>query len=498
VVDLTEEDKDTPDAVMGTNPTAAVKLEENARLYLVSTQDQSATFSRQNRSNDNPDSAANGAILGQNLESTADAALRQDEIETASPDRIQATLQSPLPEVTVSAMTKEARPDDSPARNQDGNPALPVECLSETDNVGSDTNIGSGRDTSTDTNSAEELPALVSSPTNTAKDSGAPKLTPEVKKEETKRDVKKKRLNVYAKYKDRYLLQRHSPEGIGRLGGGHQETYPKPSQWGDKIWKDKRLIRDYPFPKSLSEADLEDYEELDMDTFQYTCYNGEWNINAPKYAGQPFAAVTGMPSHYQQSGHAFPVFVRRARGKSKLLGWEYVGNYKAVSIEEDSDFFWESAQNYSLGSKSLIAGKVLKSSKAENGYGRHMLDRWKEILKDELEKDDSPAAPVYLAENREPTAVEKYEKLPPLAARARALGFHCEISDEELVNVLVRLDEFHSQRAIQFVEHDERIYEWCKGGRTNHDAEGKPVCKTKKEPAKAGDWYNWAEQNMLM
>ena len=263
------------------------------------------------------------------------------------------------------------------------------------------------------------------------------------------------------------------------------------------------MIRDYPFPKHLDEEDLEDGMELNMDDFSYMTYNDLWNVDAPKYAGQPFAAVTGVRPCFLTTGHAFPVFMRRSRNKrgvktSALLGWEYVGNYKVVTPGEDNDVFWESAENYSLANKDYIAGKILKSSKAEGGYGRLILSHWRNEISKALAEDTSPAAPLYTVEGREPTSAEKDEKRPSLAARARALNFTPQMPDEAFVTVLVRLDEYHQQLPIKFVEYDERIYNWCLGGKTTRDASGKFIKNTHKEPAKAGDWYNWAEQNMLM
>lgn len=199
---------------------------------------------------------------------------------------------------------------------------------------------------------------------------------------------------------------------------------------------------------------------------------------------------------------------RDAAISAPKLGWEYVGNYKVVTPGSNRDF-WESAENYGPASRQLIEKKVLKSSKARNGYGRVVLDRWRDKLTKVLEDDDkkkdksgnlspSEPGPKYMVENREPTAAEKDEKPPCQASRVRALSFRPDMPDEEFVTILMRLDEYHGQIAIEFVEYDERIYEWCEGGKTTRDAEGKLVRDTHQDPAKAGDWYNWAEQHMLM
>ena len=75
------------------------------------------------------------------------------------------------------------------------------------------------------------------------------------------------------------------------------------------------------------------------------------------------------------------------------------------------------------------------------------------------------------------------------------------MSDVDLIHLLVEIDEFHEFRIIEFVEYDERIYEWCLAGgagRTTHDAKGNMVAETGREPAQAGDWYRHAEANGLM
>ena len=71
--------------------------------------------------------------------------------------------------------------------------------------------------------------------------------------------------------------------------------------------------------------------------------------------------------------------------------------------------------------------------------------------------------------------------------------------DQLMVEAIVNVAKALGKKTVaEFVEYDERIYDWCLGGKTTHDANGESVEKTGKEPAKAGDWYNWAEQKMLM
>ena len=100
-----------------------------------------------------------------------------------------------------------------------------------------------------------------------------------------------------------------------------------------------------------------------------------------------------------------------------------------------------------------------------------------------------------MKEKREPTEDEIRAKRPSIAARAQALNFSPTMSDKALVDLLVNLDEYYILIAIQFVEYDERIYEYCKGRKTNKDRLGR---SNKKQPAKAGNWYDFAEQHMMM
>jgi hypothetical protein len=255
---------------------------------------------------------------------------------------------------------------------------------------------------------------------------------------------------------------------------------------------------------------LQDFEATEAVHFTYACYNSLWQPNGPQYAGQPTAAVSGVPQYFKESGHPFPVFMKRSltrrdsNSEGPTLGWEYVGNYKVtktLDAMEEHDAFWESARNFSKASKREIARKHYEST----GYGRDQLVRWRSRLTEELERDPSPAAaPQDFMERRCSTKNEVKEKPPSMAARARALGFHPNMDNLKLSELLVELDEFHGQILIAFVEYDERIYEYCKGIKTKgiksfkrKNGQGKPV-RVGEEPAKAQDWYNFAETYRLM
>jgi hypothetical protein len=143
---------------------------------------------------------------------------------------------------------------------------------------------------------------------------------------------------------------------------------------------------------------------------------------------------------------------------------------------------------------------VLKSSKAAKGdaYGREQLGKWRQTLTNELLIDLTPAGPHHMIERRQPTEDERKDKRTPLAARARALEFKPEMSDEALSKLMVELDEYHKRISINFVEYDERIYEYCKEGKTNKTRAGKQIRlgDNEGESAKAIDWYNFHDQQV--
>eukprot|EP00957_Ditylum_brightwellii_P000019 1284-Ditylum_brightwellii.AAC.1 len=120
-------------------------------------------------------------------------------------------------------------------------------------------------------------------------------------------------------------------------------------------------------------------------------------------------------------------------------------------------------------------------SASGNTYGRRSLDHWKEFLDQELAKE----------QQGEPGCTS-------LCARVRNLGYRQGISDKDLIEILVEIDEFYGQEIIEFVEYDERIYEYCKKGPTTRNSEGNSQAKAGGNLAKAGDWYNFANMNMLM
>ena len=130
--------------------------------------------------------------------------------------------------------------------------------------------------------------------------------------------------------------------------------------------------------------------------------------------------------------------------------------------------------------KKKMLSDIVKSLKNPGGTWNVSVTRWKQKLNDELAKDSS--APAINSAS--------------LAARARALGYHEDMSLEDMASsVLLKLNEFYADKVIRFVEYDETVYEYIKEGETTRNAEGK-----KRRPgeacAKASDWYRILDQRV--
>lgn len=284
-----------------------------------------------------------------------------------------------------------------------------------------------------------------------------------VKEEKTYRDLC---VADHRKYGDRHLLVRGTG-GIGRLGGGHVDTFPKPSKNHPRL---QTVIGD----------------------LTVGCYSDIWQgYVAPQFAGSD-GFVDWVPEKVED-GKEIALFMRRsltkphANSEGKLLGWEYCGVYKYGGDPDIQDMH-ESALSFSPASKKKIATKVFESSKSEDGYGRYRLDHWRRELKGELMKDKSPPGPRWMIERRSPSEEERKERPYPLAARARALGFKATMTDEALSHLIVHLDENYTLVPIEFVRYDEAVYNYVKAGKTTKNGQGKKK-ENGEEAAKASDWY---------
>ena len=305
-----------------------------------------------------------------------------------------------------------------------------------------------------------------------------------VKKEEEHEVAKR---DAYEKYGDRLLLHRF--DGVGLLGGGIQHTFQRPNKTSSKVWNGNNLRDGYPLPEMGLKIDANGDTVYDMDAFTSLAYNTLWQVNGPKFAGQPTAAVNVVPKFMKEKELALPVFMKRSLTKkshkkeTKVLGWEYVGNYKCIT---DNDLItWESANNFTAAMKQEIVMKYLQSADRKGDtYGAHAINWWRDLLQDKEQEQK---------ENK-----KKTEDPKSIFSRAKALGFETDMNDKDLINLIVELNEFHSQEIIEFVNYDERIYKLCSKGPTTKNANGCIQAKEGGIIATARDWYNFANENMLL
>ncbi|VEU36014.1 unnamed protein product [Pseudo-nitzschia multistriata] len=301
----------------------------------------------------------------------------------------------------------------------------------------------------------------------------------EVKKEEAKVKLEVARAEAYEKYADRPLLHRFF--GIGLLGGGHQNTYVRPSKKCTKVFDGHEIRKGYPAPKINEKKNANGNDvgaEYDMDTFAYCAFNTLRQFNGPKFAGQPTAAMSKLSSFLREKNLSFPIFMKRSLTKKneseqKVLGWEYVGNYRC-STDKDI-MLWESAKNISEATKRQTKEDLLRYAACASGHGRAFLDKWKAYLDKEVEKDHKNA--------REGKQLSQ----STIGARAKKLTYRKNLTDNDLIGILLELDEFYGQEIIEFVEYDERIYDFCSKGLTTKNSNGEIKAKKGGDHATARD-----------
>jgi len=280
----------------------------------------------------------------------------------------------------------------------------------------------------------------------------------------------------HRKYGDRVLLGRQMKNGMMKMGGGNcrMDMYPS-----IKRHPNHPRFRDLGFSFAIA-------------------YSGHWQCQGPKWAGFLGGAVgyTGPASH---RGKPFSVFMQRKMG-AVCIGWEYCGEYEAVDPNEEMIQF-TSAYTIDRRDRDKIARHILTYLKNPDSVWHGELDYWHHVLTHSLENDPSSAAdtPIWFREDRRPTIAEldnwkdMGNKRSSMASRARAVGYHSTMTDKDLVEVLVRFDEFHRSEPVRFVEYDERVYNYVKAGETIYNAAGKR--RTEGEPcAKASDWYAYYDQ----
>jgi hypothetical protein len=207
------------------------------------------------------------------------------------------------------------------------------------------------------------------------------------------------------------------------------------------------------------------------------CYNDLWQPFGPKYAGDPSGAVMTV---HGETERPFSVFMRRGN-----LGNEYCGDYKYAQDPDVANY--RRASDVPEGSKTKMLKDMLTSLESNEGEWRGGLEDLKIEYNNQLANDPSPA------DIRDTASV---------AARLRALGYHSDMSLEDMAQkIVLNMNEFFGDHVIKFVGYDEQIYEYVKAGETTKNASGKSRRRGKNgkycEPcAKASDWYNKLDQKV--
>ena len=116
-----------------------------------------------------------------------------------------------------------------------------------------------------------------------------------MKKEEEQENAKK---DAYEKYGDKVLLHRFN--GIGLLGGCPQYTFQRPGKRSPKVFDGKNIRPEYPLPKQGLKIDVNG--ESDTGVLMALCSNDLWQVNGPKFVGQPTAAVNKVPYDMKKKG----------------------------------------------------------------------------------------------------------------------------------------------------------------------------------------------------
>lgn len=292
-------------------------------------------------------------------------------------------------------------------------------------------------------------------------------VDPKVKREQAEKKLLVAKENASKEYGHKVLLHRF--EGINSLGGGRQHAYQRPSPSSEKVFVNGTLAPGYPLPKQARPE-----EGYDMDMFTCLCYNTLYQLNGPKFACQPTAAVSSVPDYMIEKNLVLPLFMKRSmtnresKQEGKALGWEYVGNYRCIS---DPDvIIWQSHKNFWDVMKREIAEMHYKS--ATSGSDAR---NWRNRIEEAKYNDQE------------------------LWERAQELEYRSDMNDKDLFNLLVEIDQFHGQQIIEFVEYDERIYEWCvKNGPTSKNSVGRTYVDGEGEIAKAQHWYDFGFQYNLM
>jgi hypothetical protein len=169
----------------------------------------------------------------------------------------------------------------------------------------------------------------------------------------------------------------------------------------------------------------------------------------------------------------FSIFMRRSfkKNRSKLLGWEYCGEYLAVDESQDIEMY----DNLKKADKDWHIQDMYKSLQSPKGGWRKGLAWRRKKIKRILK--EGPAGE---------------------AAELRKLGSDNErLSDIEFGKLVVHWQGFMRQAGIvKFVRYDEDMYNFVKVGETTRDKDGILVSKSGAPRAKASDWYDEFDRPM--
>jgi hypothetical protein len=242
---------------------------------------------------------------------------------------------------------------------------------------------------------------------------------------------------IRKKYESRALLRRQAKNGMMRLGGGNASMLLYPGR--DK-WKGR---------------DHERFHAIGLRPAMG--YENNWQPSGPKYAGAD-GFVSAVPIY----GKLFSLFMKRV-AKSKLLGWEYCGEYTTKLDRDDDDadveaeidesdlgkiyggeaddgpaddddkplHSYQNAKNVSEASKRAIVKCMHLSLSRKNGWATDHLSECKKKVIEALKKDKGNCHP---------------DKM------------------------VVYINEFHCGYAVRFVKYDEKVYDFVKGGAYDRSA----------------------------
>ena len=306
------------------------------------------------------------------------------------------------------------------------------------------------------------------------------------------------RLDVYnSQYIDRPLLRRSQKngtvsKGIARLGGSTQDSYVSPGMYNKNIWTEddrQELKQEYPFPSHVDQQRLVQGDQEALKHLSFVAYNGCYNPFAPQFAGQAYGNVSGVPSFFAKNKHlSFPVFVKRTKTapamtrEGKLLGWEYCGNYR---VSSDLENVWTPAANVSQAAKSKMELELIKSSSGQEDketWGSKKIRKLTERLDDALSNTDTNDE----SANSLRQQVEELAQQHGLVYQPGGVANN----NSDLAKILVNLDFYYEHWiTIEFVEYDERIYNYCCGD----DNDGSSTYTTT-----AREWYDFATTHGIL